>query len=221
MAFPILGADFLAAFDLLVDVRRCCLIRKKLPDIFLEAPACCSPYSKCGILPVVVTVDYSTLSGAVVDPLAAVTPSSTEAEVDFSSTSAAVPLTPFAGKSPSVGNAKSTCVLGVELERDFPAVFNAAKDLPPVIHRVEHHIETTGRPVAARYRRLYPAKLKAAKAEFAQMDRKALFAPLAATGPPHCIRSRKWMVPGGPVETSGSSTLRPSLTGTLVPTSEI
>ena len=63
---------------------------------------------------------------------------------------------------------------GGVFEREFPAVFNAAKDLPPVIHHVQHHIETTGRPVASKYRRLDPAKLKAAKAEFREMERQGV-----------------------------------------------
>ena len=40
------------------------------------------------------------------------------------------------GKPPAVSKAKSICALGVELEREFPTVFNGAKDLPPANHRV-------------------------------------------------------------------------------------
>ena len=46
--------------------------------------------------------------------------------------------------------------------------------MPLVIHRVEHHIETDGRPVAARYRRLDAAKLKAAQADFREMERQGV-----------------------------------------------
>ena len=56
------------------------------------------------------------------------------------------------------------------LEKDFSSFFNAAIDLQPVIHRVEHHIETEGRPVAAKYRRLDAAKLKAAQADFRELE---------------------------------------------------
>ena len=79
---PILGADFLVAFDLLVDVHRCRLVRKKLPAISLVAPAGSSPYSKCGILPAAVAVDSYSTSAAV--------DSSSTAAVDSSSPSAAV-----------------------------------------------------------------------------------------------------------------------------------
>ena len=184
VAFPILGADFLAAFDLLVDVRRRRLVRRNLPAISLEAPAGSSPYSKCDILPAAVAVDSSPSPSLAVDSspspssavdsssAAAVDSSPLPAAVDSSSVAvdssaaAVISSAPPAGTPPAVGKAKGTCALGVELEREFPSVFNAAKDLPPVIHRVQHHIETTGRPVAAKYRRLDPAKLKAAKEEF-------------------------------------------------------
>ena len=69
---------------------------------------------------------------------------------------------------------QNTRVLIANLERDFSAVFNTAKDLPPVIHRVQHHIETEGRPVAAKYRRLNAAKLKAAQAEFRELERQGV-----------------------------------------------
>ena len=182
VAFPILGADFLAAFDLLVDVRRRRLIRRNLPAISLEAPAGSSPYSKCGILPAAVAVDSSPSPSSAVDSssAAAVDSSPLPAAVDSSSVAvdssaaAVISSAPPAGTPPAVGKAKGTCALGVELEREFPSVFNAAKDLPPVIHRVQHHIETTGRPVAAKYRRLDPAKLKAAKEEFKEMERQGV-----------------------------------------------
>ena len=58
---------------------------------------------------------------------------------------------------------------------DFPEVVNASKDLPPVKHRVQHVIETTcSRPVSSRYRRLDPAKLEAARKEFADLERQGV-----------------------------------------------
>ncbi len=36
-----------------------------------------------------------------------------------------------------------------KLLADFPAVVNASKQLPLPTHRVHHHIEASGRPVAA------------------------------------------------------------------------
>jgi RNase H-like domain found in reverse transcriptase/Reverse transcriptase (RNA-dependent DNA polymerase)/Integrase core domain/Integrase zinc binding domain len=56
----------------------------------------------------------------------------------------------------------------------FPEVVNQSKALPPVKHDVLHHIETEGRPSSAKYRRLDPAKLEAAKAEFAELERQGV-----------------------------------------------
>ena len=47
---------------------------------------------------------------------------------------------------------------------EFQAVLNHQGSLPPSVHRVEHHLPTTGRPVTARFRRLDPEKHQAAKA---------------------------------------------------------
>ena len=43
-----------------------------------------------------------------------------------------------------------------------------------MVHSVEHHIETEGRLVAAKYRRLDPGKLLAAKKEFEEMERQGI-----------------------------------------------
>jgi hypothetical protein len=61
-----------------------------------------------------------------------------------------------------------------ELLKEFPAVLCQSKQLPPVIHSVQHHIETEGCPVAAKYRRLDPAKLAAAKKEFGEMGKQGI-----------------------------------------------
>jgi Reverse transcriptase (RNA-dependent DNA polymerase) len=50
-------------------------------------------------------------------------------------------------------------------------VLNATGVLPPVKHTVEHFIETTGRLVLAKFWRLDPEKLQAAKAEFLKMEK--------------------------------------------------
>jgi len=43
--------------------------------------------------------------------------------------------------------------------------------LPPVKHNIRHVIQTTGRPVTAKFRRLDPEKLQDAKKEFFQMEK--------------------------------------------------
>ena len=166
VAFPILGADFLENFDLWVDLRRARLLRRRGAPIRLRCPAVGGSYSKCGILPAAVLAEQP-LSGEAVDSSRAAVDSS-RAAVDSSSSSG------DARRPPAAAVAQDTCVLNAVLEREFPAVFNAAKDLPPVKHRVEHHIETEGRPVAAKYRRLDAVRLKAAKAEFAELERQGV-----------------------------------------------
>jgi len=62
-----------------------------------------------------------------------------------------------------------------ELMADYPGVVNSSKRLPVPHHQVEHVIETTcGHPVQARYRRLDPDKLAAAKAEFQSMEQQGI-----------------------------------------------
>ena len=54
---------------------------------------------------------------------------------------------------------------------EFPALSSPDFSSPTVSHGVKHHLATTGPPVYARVRRLDPAKLAVAKAEFADMER--------------------------------------------------
>jgi hypothetical protein len=61
-----------------------------------------------------------------------------------------------------------------QLVAEFPAVVNQSKVLPQVTHNVEHIIETTGRPVSSKYRRLDPERLAAAKAEFAELEQQGI-----------------------------------------------
>ncbi len=53
----------------------------------------------------------------------------------------------------------------------FQDVANAEGRLPPAKHKKLHHIKTTGLPATARFRRLDPAKLAVAKADFAKLER--------------------------------------------------
>jgi hypothetical protein len=53
---------------------------------------------------------------------------------------------------------------------DFQDVASRSGKLPDAKHSVEHVLETKGRPVMAKFRRLDPDKMKAAKAEFLKME---------------------------------------------------
>jgi hypothetical protein len=48
----------------------------------------------------------------------------------------------------------------------FPAIVGDGKGKPSLKHKIRHTIETTGRPVFAKARRLDPDKLRQAEAEF-------------------------------------------------------
>merc|ERR1712071_245166 len=54
---------------------------------------------------------------------------------------------------------------------EFPNVFGSSFSNTTPPHNTNHHISTSGPPVFAKARRLDPAKLKAAKAEFFAMEK--------------------------------------------------
>jgi transposase InsO family protein len=56
----------------------------------------------------------------------------------------------------------------------FPDVVNAGGSLPVPIHDVQHHIKTTGPPIASRFWRLEGAKLEAARKEFKVMEQEGI-----------------------------------------------
>jgi hypothetical protein len=52
----------------------------------------------------------------------------------------------------------------------FPAIIGAGKGKPSPKHKIRHTIETTGRPVFTKARRLDPDKLRKAEAEFRELE---------------------------------------------------
>ena len=54
----------------------------------------------------------------------------------------------------------------MSLLASFPAIVGDGKGKPSPKHKIRHTIETTGRPVFAKARRLNPDKLRKAEAEF-------------------------------------------------------
>jgi hypothetical protein len=61
-----------------------------------------------------------------------------------------------------------------QILQQCPAVLSQSKKLPPVVHSVQHHIETEGRPAASKYWRLDPGKLTAATQEFAKLEQQGI-----------------------------------------------
>jgi Reverse transcriptase (RNA-dependent DNA polymerase) len=68
---------------------------------------------------------------------------------------------------------------------EYPTVLCQSKELPPVVHNVQHHIETEGWPVTSKYRRLDPVKLAAAKQKFEEMEQQGII----------CSSSSQWALP--------------------------
>ena len=115
VAFPLLGADFLCAHSLLVDVKN----RRLVNAVTFSSHAC-------------------TLSGA---------------------------------DSIRLSSALASSDVFLRLLAEFPDLTQPTFSSSTTKHGVEHHIATTGPPVYARARRLDPAKLSVAKAEFENMER--------------------------------------------------
>ena len=160
VAFPILGADFLENFDLMVDLKRRHLIRANRFYVELSAPP-----PGCNAAPIGVVADdkTSTTSSAA--------PSSSSPSGGYGSTCSPPSRRGTGQREEGAVDAARVGMDEREMEKLFPEVVNKSKKLPPVRHKVEHIIETTcTRPISSRYRRLDPAKLEAAKKEFAEME---------------------------------------------------
>ena len=184
VAFPILGADFLRHFDLMVDLRRRRLVRPKGFIVPLTAPPPGCPVAPIGV----VAADDSSPSPGTSSPSPGLSPPSpgfssplvescsppaVDVLVTRTSSISADSIRGELGFSRLILPTTPRIVLddGVDVLVEFPGVVNLSKKLPPVRHSVEHVIETTcSRPIASRYRRLDPAKLEIAKREFADME---------------------------------------------------
>ena len=58
---------------------------------------------------------------------------------------------------------------------EFPTLLCVSSPDTPILHNVQHHIETTGPPVSARPRRLAPERFSIAKQEYEHMMQLAAF----------------------------------------------
>jgi len=79
-----------------------------------------------------------------------------------------------------------------ELLAGHPALVSADLQNHAPCHGVEHHIETTGRPVFAKARRLDPVKLKQAKAEFLALEKAGIVRRSSSqwASPLHMVRKK-------------------------------
>jgi hypothetical protein len=176
VSFPILGVDFLRHHSLVVDVAN---LRLSSPPSQVSPVTPGRSYadavrSSPGVLP-------PTQAGTLISPGGSSTPSPSPA-------AAATPsgwLAGQAGAPPSSGGISllppspaaatsspaATCDWLAGLQRQFPQVFFQDAAASPTVpaHGVQHVIQTTGQPVTAKFRRLDPARLAAAKREFQTM----------------------------------------------------
>jgi hypothetical protein len=165
VAFALIGSDLVAHFDLKVDLRRLRLISCSRKTIPLQEPPRAGVFALYGVRPAPLAAP--SLPPSPSSP--ADQPCSTTLALHCSTTSAlhcgtTSPLPAIAAVTPDFQ----------QLVAEFPAVVNKSKVLPRVTHNVEHIIETTGRPVSNKYRRLDPERLAAAKAEFAELEQQGI-----------------------------------------------
>ncbi len=148
VSFPILGADFLRHHGLLVDVANLRL----LPGPSLAASVV-APVQRAD----------TTCRPSYADVLRSPPPSSPP---DQLSSSPSGPSPPSLASPPS-----SSSDWPGELQARFPAAFGLSTSAPAATppHGVSHVIRTVGQPATAKFRRLDPARLAAAKAEFQVM----------------------------------------------------
>jgi hypothetical protein len=175
VSFPLLGADFLEHYKLVVDLAKFRVTQQDGYSVQLKSPPIGGSCALLGVRP-----------GAAAN--CSPTSSSSTSVLPGCSTPSAHPLpgpsTPAAAAAVAVAAAAAAvaAVAAVasssdgynELLRRFPAVLNETKQLPEVIHQVEHHIETDGRPVAAKYRRLDPENSPPPSREFAVLERQGI-----------------------------------------------
>jgi hypothetical protein len=169
VAFPLLGADFLASFKLVVDLHLFSVYKKGGKPVQMVAPPAASAFALMGVQPAAAAAVPCSPPGSGIGPT---TPSPSP------------PLLNSVGSPPSAHRLVHTAAAaqravsaavaaaGVaepysKLLADFPDVVCPSGELPPVKHSVLHYIETDGQPIASKYRRLDPVKLAAAQKEFA------------------------------------------------------
>ena len=65
----------------------------------------------------------------------------------------------------------------LSLLSEFPTLLRVSTTDSPILHNVQHHVETTGPPVSARPRRLAPERYKVTKGEFEHMLQLGIIRP--------------------------------------------
>ena len=175
---PILGADFFASTGLTIDIknRRLCQSAGARSFSIPLFPAPSTQPPALGLLcpsPPVDALRGHTWPPVPAQEISSVPPATSSI---LPATSSIPPATssilPATSSIPTISNVSLPADFA-SLLSDFPAVTNkdAVQFAANPAHGVTHNIQTTGPPVFAKARRLDAAKLAAAKAEFAAMER--------------------------------------------------
>ena len=188
VSFPILGADLLEEFDFMVDLKRLKLVCGTGGSLKLKAPPIGSIFATIGIKLAERPQAHSLSRPATAAGVNA--PSGSPAAPETRDMSARVSTgLPLQHRLSTIGSSQQHPDYGQLLEK-FPDVLNPSKVLPAVKHCVEHYIETEGRPVNNKYRRLDQQKLAEAKAEFAEMEKQGVVRRSSSSwaSPLHMVR---------------------------------
>ncbi len=161
MSFPIIGINFLRSHGLLVDVANLRLLPGEPPVVAVASIA-------DQVVAAVQSRSYADVVKGSSSPTPSIVPFSGSSLPPFPGTSLARPSPPIAESAAHCDRASDYLDC---LRSRFPVVFNASSAVslshPP--HGVLHFITTVGQPSTAKFRRLDPARLAAAKAEFQTM----------------------------------------------------
>ena len=163
VAMPIIGANFLQHFGLLLDLGEMRLLAHKGGwSQHLVAPSGSGLFATKGVL-------------ANQSPRAKKKEHVGAAPAACVATSTSLP-TVEALSSPSHPSSEArggSSSLQHVLE-EFPKVLNTSKVLPKPTHPVQHFLVTEGCPVTAKYRRLDNDRLEASKKEFAELEKQGI-----------------------------------------------
>jgi hypothetical protein len=109
-------------------------------------------------------------------------------------------LKPLSKPSTAAGTLRSKCAAALcsiassvrSLLASFPAIVGDGKGKPSPKHKIRHTIETTGRPVFAKARRLDQDKLRQAEAEFRELEAAGIIRRSDSTwsSPLHMVRKK-------------------------------
>jgi hypothetical protein len=172
--FPILGADFLRNFKLLVDVAGCRLLpaaavpSSSSPSAGNHLVAAVADVAGCRLPPTAAVSSPSPAAGSHLaaaavparppHPKAAVRECSSVASCKYAASDG-----PAAGQAAAVGS-QHLPEPSASLLAKYSSV--TASSLPVTIHGVQHRMATAGSPVVLKFRRLDPERLAAARKEF-------------------------------------------------------